>query len=160
MDEVARLARSMRDAMSDIVWAIDPRKDRLADLVQRMRQTALNLLEVNGVRVDFEAPAEPELDRIGLTPDQRRHLLLIFKEALTNIARHASATHARVCIEPAGRRLRLAIDDDGRGFDPALKTDGHGLESFRLRAAALNGRLSVDSAPGRGTRVELVMALR
>jgi ligand-binding sensor domain-containing protein/two-component sensor histidine kinase len=160
MDEVARLARSMRDAMSDIVWAIDPRKDRLADLVQRMRQTALNLLEVNGVRVDFEAPAEPELDRIGLTPDQRRQLLLIFKEALTNIARHASATHARVRIEPAGRRLRLAIVDDGRGFDPALGSDGHGLESFRLRAAALNGRLHVDSAPGRGTRVELVMALR
>src|SRR5439155_1175317 len=45
MTEVADLARSMRDSMSDIVWAVDPRKDSLSDLVQRMRQVTFNLLE-------------------------------------------------------------------------------------------------------------------
>jgi signal transduction histidine kinase len=53
LNEVAGLARSMRESMSDIVWAVDPRKDSLFDLVQRLRQTAYNLFEADGLHVEF-----------------------------------------------------------------------------------------------------------
>ncbi len=160
LDEVANLARAMRESMSDIVWAVDPRKDRLADLIQRMRQVTFNLLEAEERCVAFQAPEEREIERIGLGPDRRRHLLLIFKEAITNIARHAQAEHVRVEMELEARTLRLTIRDDGRGFDPHAHYEGHGLASLRRRAAALHAALRIDSAPGNGTTIQVVVPLK
>ena len=160
LNEVADLARSMRDSMSDIVWAVDPRKDRLADLVQRMRQASYNLLEADGVRVDFHAPQETEIERIGLTPNRKRHLLLIFKETVTNIARHAQANNVRVEIGVRASELSLAIRDDGCGFEPETEHDGHGLNSLIQRADELNARLEIESAPGHGTSVKVRLPLK
>ena len=151
LGEIAQLARDMRESMADIVWAIDPRKDRLEDLVRRMRQLAFNLLERDGLRVEFLAPPDQELGGIALSPDRRRHLLLVFKEAIHNVARHARATEVRVRLDLRPGGLRLSIEDNGCGFDPGAARDGHGLGSLRDRAAKLAGHLHLTSQPGRGT---------
>jgi signal transduction histidine kinase len=144
MTETANLARSMRESLSDIVWAADPRRDRLTDLVYRMRQVAVNNLEFDGVHVDFRAPADDEIERVGLAPDRRRHLLLIFKEAITNIGRHASASRVSIEFAVRGRSVALTISDDGRGFDTAVAQRRawpaeHGAPGRRTRGAALAG---------------------
>jgi signal transduction histidine kinase len=159
LTEVATLARTMRDSMSDIVWAVDPRKDHLADLVQRMRQVTFNLLETDRRSVEFHVSDEREIERIALAPDRRRHLLLIFKEAVTNIARHAEATQVQIGIELDAGALSLTIRDNGRGFDPQRHYDGHGLQSLKQRAEALKGRLRIESAPGRGTLVQVAVPI-
>ncbi len=155
MEEVARLARVLRDSMSDIVWAVDPRRDRFGDLVQRMRQAAFNLLEAEGLRVEFRAPSDAALEGLDLAPDRRRHLLLVLKESLSNVARHARASEVGIEVRVEGGRLHLSIRDDGRGFDPAAATSGHGLASLRQRAAKLAGTIRIDSRPGGGTRIDL-----
>ena len=152
--QIAGLARSMRDSMSDIVWSIDPGHDRLGDLVIRMRQAALSSLAGGDVHVEFHAPADPAA-RVHLAPDRRRQLLLIFKEAVTNVARHAGATHVRIALRVENRRFHLCVQDDGRGFDPDLAGGGMGLRSLRDRTAALGGDLRLHSERGRGTTVEL-----
>jgi ligand-binding sensor domain-containing protein/signal transduction histidine kinase len=151
LGEIAQLARDMRESMADIVWSIDPRKDRLEDLVRRMRQLAFNLLERDGLRVEFVAPPDQELGGIVLSPDRRRHLLLVFKEAIHNVARHARATVVRVRLDLRPGALRLSVEDNGRGFDPEAARDGHGLGSLRDRAAQLSGNLHLTSQPGHGT---------
>ncbi len=153
--ESAELARGLRSAMADIVWAVDPRQDRLVDLVRRMRQTAFNLLEADSLAVDFQAPPDGDLERVGLAPDRKRHLLLVFKETLTNVARHAAATRVDVALQLADGTLELEVRDDGCGFDPAARYAGHGLGSLRQRAAEMGAALSIDSAAGRGTTVRL-----
>ncbi|MPZ17383.1 MAG: hypothetical protein GEV06_05665 [Luteitalea sp.] len=158
--ETARLARSMREAMSDIVWAVDPRHDYLMHLIRRMRETTFNLLEAEGLDVTFRAPSDAEVNGTDLAPDRRRHLLLIFKESVTNIVRHARASAVRIELALLPATVVLRIDDDGRGFDAGEVTWGHGLGSIRSRAAALNATLTVDTAPGRGTRLCLVVPLR
>lgn len=155
LDEVANQARSMRETMADIVWAVDPRKDQVGDLVRRLRHVAFNLLEADGLRVEFQAPEQETIERVALGPDRRRQLLLIFKEAIANIARHASARHVRVEISLDGSALSLLIQDDGCGFDPRVETGGHGLKNLRDRSSALGGDLTIDSAPGRGTTIRL-----
>ncbi|MPY91246.1 MAG: hypothetical protein GEU99_25465 [Luteitalea sp.] len=157
--ETARLARSMRDAMSDIVWAVDPHHDYLMDLIRRMREATFNLLEAEGLEVTFRAPSDAEVSGTNLAPDRRRHLLLIFKESLTNIVRHARASAVRIEITLLPAAVTLRIDDDGRGFDAGHVTRGHGLASIRSRAEALNATMTVDTAPGRGTRIRLVVPL-
>jgi len=76
------------------------------------------------------------------------------------VARHAQASHVRASLSLKGYALQLTIEDDGRGFETASLNPGQGLDSMRRRAAAINGRLHVDSAPGRGTRIQLDVTLR
>lgn len=160
LGEIARLARAMREDMGDIVWAVDPTKDQLSDLVQRFRLVTFNLLEANGVRVEFQALDEREMERIALAPDRRRHLFLIFKEAITNVARHAGATRVGVQLHIDARMLSLVIEDNGSGFDPAAPHSGHGLANIRQRAASLGAHLTILSTPGGGTTVRLAFPLR
>jgi signal transduction histidine kinase len=80
-------------------------------------------------------------------------------EALHNAARHAGARHVRLGIEQAGRngQIRLWVEDDGCGIEPSTLAEpgGMGLLAMRRRAEAIGGDLSIDSNPGRFTRIEL-----
>ena len=158
LDGIADRARSLRESMTDIVWTVDPRQDCLADLVLRMRQTAFTMLESEERSVQFLAPCDEQLD-IELTPAVRRHVLLFFKEAVTNVARHAGATAVRVEVDAVRGRFRMSIRDNGRGFDPQQPRAGRGLKSLQYRAAELRGGFRVQSAPGVGTEIELSLLL-
>jgi signal transduction histidine kinase len=159
LGEIAELARGTRSSMADLVWAIDPRRDTLLELVQRMRAVTSNLLDGGAVELELRVPPEHELDGLALAPDQRRHLLLFFKEALHNVERHAAARHVEVELACAPRRLTLCVRDDGRGFDPAQATTGQGLASLRARARELGATLRIESSPAQGTSIELELAL-
>jgi signal transduction histidine kinase len=117
------------------------------------------MLETEGRRVEFIAPAEEQIERVELTPDLRRHLWLFFKEAVTNVARHSGATDVSVDFTLGPRQLRLAIRDNGCGFDPEATVSGQGLRSLRHRTAEMRGELRLDSAAGRGTEIELLVPL-
>ena len=158
LDRIAERARSLRAAMADIVWTVDPREDCLADLVLRMRQTAFTMLENDGRRVEFQSPDDDKLGR-EVAPDVRRHTLLFFKEVVTNVARHANATAVQVEVATAGRLFRISIRDNGRGFDPLHARPGQGLKSLQYRAQELHAGLRLESAPERGTEIELSVPL-
>jgi signal transduction histidine kinase/ligand-binding sensor domain-containing protein len=159
LDQVAKRARGLRSTLGDIVWTVDPRKDRLDHLVHRMRETALNMLESEGSRVHFTAPPEASFQNAELPPDLRRHLLLFFKEAVANIARHAAASEVDLELIAVDSELRLRIHDNGRGFDTASPPEGQGLSSLRYRAAEMHAGVRIDSIPGGGTKIELRVPL-
>ncbi|HTF38785.1 MAG TPA: ATP-binding protein, partial [Blastocatellia bacterium] len=164
LTDISDSARSLVDSMSDIVWSIDPRRDDLQSVVRRVRQFAADVLEAQGIKCDLWVA--PELEQVKLKPEQRRHLFLIFKEALANIARHARCTSVLLRLTIAGHQLRAEISDDGSGF-VAIPTServsngrgGHGVENMRARAVQLGGRLEINSTPGAGTRLTLTMPL-
>jgi signal transduction histidine kinase/ligand-binding sensor domain-containing protein len=154
---VARRARELRSALSDIVWSVDPSGDTLNELINRWRQSAYALLGEG--RLEFLAPPAQETSQVTLAPGQRRELLLVFKEIATNVARHADARQVRICVQVELKWLHLEIRDDGRGFDPGSSNSGNGLKSMRRRAETLGGRLKVDSQPGTGATVTLRVPL-
>ena len=166
LTEIADSARTLVDSMRDIVWAIDPRRDDLSNVVFRVRQFASDVLEPQKIKLDFQVPSD--LEKIKLDPEQRRHLYLIFKEAINNIARHADCDSVSLDITVSHNWLAAEIRDDGRGFSNLLpqqaltngRAGGHGLENMQHRAAELGGHLSVDSAPGRGTCLRLMIPLK
>jgi signal transduction histidine kinase len=160
LEEIGTSARGLLDTTGDIVWAIDPRRDDGASLAARVREFGAGLLEARGIAWEFEA--SPEAEALKLDPEQRRQLLLIFKEALHNIVRHARCATAAVSIAASNGRLQAEIRDDGRGFaDPTGNSStGHGLDSMRARAARLGGELRIHSRPGTGTRLTLEVPLR
>ncbi len=155
---IAGLSRELIDSMSDIVWAINPKRDHLGDLAQRMRRFASDVLAAEGVETEFRIPIERA--DTSLHADVRREAFLIFKESINNIARHAQSKHVDVLLNLEGPQLVMIVRDNGRGFDLGEPNgQGHGLASMSERARRLGGRLSVNSRPGGGTSVTLVVPL-
>ncbi len=158
--EIGGSARRLVDTLSDIVWSTDPRKDDAGSVVQRMRHFAANALESRGIEWTLEAP--DALGTLPLDPERRRELYLILKEAVTNVARHARCTRASMRVVLTPDALSVAIEDDGKGFDTTARApeSGNGLASMRARAATLGADFRVDSRPGAGTRIALVVPVR
>lgn len=155
LDQIARQARGLRGALGDVVWTVDPRPARLRDLVRHMREGALRVLETEDRRVAFKATEQDA----ELPADLRRNLLLFFKEAVTNVARHSAAAHVEIEIAVAADRLWIVIHDDGRGFDPGAPAAGRGVAGMHFRAKEMRGVLRVESARGHGTTLELSVPL-
>lgn len=154
---IAGVSRESVDSMSDIVWAINPEKDHLRDLTQRIRRVAGDILAACNVEFRFYA-SEVDPD-IKLDVDTRREIFLIFKESLNNIVRHAKCSEADVEFKFEHGHLVLRVKDNGQGFDCEQASKGNGLASMRQRARNIGGDLHVASAPSKGTTIILSVPL-
>jgi ligand-binding sensor domain-containing protein/signal transduction histidine kinase len=157
LDRITRTAGELVDSMSDIVWAVNPSKDRLEDLVHRMRRFANDLEAARGLEIAVRATVPEPGQKLG--PDFRRHAYLIFKEAVSNAARHSGCGKIEVALDVGQGGLFLRVQDDGRGFDPSSKSEGHGLQTMLHRASELGGRAEIVSRPGNGTALSVHVPL-
>jgi signal transduction histidine kinase len=149
LTEVTESIRRTADTLRDAVWIVNPELDSLEDMVDRMRSIAARLLATH--RHEFEV--SPGKVPVSLDMEFRRHVLLMFKESLNNIVRHARATSVRIRIRVEGNRFTLCVEDDGCGFDVDAPSQGRGLATLRSRAAAIRGRLTLERLVPSGTRI-------
>jgi signal transduction histidine kinase/streptogramin lyase len=147
---ISSVALATVKEMRDMVWLINPKNDALDDLFLRMKDTAASLLEGRTYSVNF--PEAGKLRRVTL--DWKQNLYLIYKEGLTNIAKHSGATEVRIELRIEGDRLILELADNGAGFDPASSNGGNGLRNMKDRSALLGGNLEITST-GEGTTLRL-----
>jgi PAS domain S-box-containing protein len=157
LSSVARLSRELVDSMSDIVWAINPNKDHLSDLSQRMRHFASDVFTARQIDFRFRAPAAERDVKVGA--NVRREFFLVFKEAVNNTVRHSGCATAEIEFRAEDDGLFLKLSDDGRGFDVSHASTGHGLMSMRERTEGLGGRVEVISGPGKGTTLTFSIPL-
>lgn len=150
---IAKTSREAVGAMSEMVWAINPRRDNLPDTIQRMRHFTSEILTSADIKFSFNAPAFGDETKIDV--NTRRHLYLIYKEIINNAVRHASASEIVIDISKSDKMLTLTVKDDGRGFNVEEKRSGNGLINIRSRAGELGGKVEIVSAPGAGTSVTL-----
>jgi two-component system, NarL family, sensor histidine kinase UhpB len=148
MDELTGLARQLRPSALDdhgLVAAIEAQLSSFADR--------------SGVEVSFSTDA----DVVDLDEDVQTAVYRIVQEALTNVARHADATHVAVALHENGIGKTLTVSDDGEGFDPdpsgaaVRRGRGLGLRGMAERARLAGGELDVRSARGGGTTVTLTL---
>ncbi len=155
---LAATARYVRQTMSDVVWAIDPRRDHLIDLVGRAQQAAEALLGPEiGWRMNLPSPDAMHHITLGL--DQRRQIVLIVREAFVNVQKHAHATSEVITFAVEGATLTIVVEDDGVGPGQARSIDGYGLVSMERRAAALGGRFDISPRREGGTTLTLMVPL-
>jgi signal transduction histidine kinase len=157
LERIGGLSRELMDSISDTVWAIQPHKDHLSDLKQRMRRFATEVLSARNVEMRWtldDAGRDLQLDA-----ELRRQVYLIFKEAVHNIARHSQATETHIALKVQERLLTLEVNDNGRGIERREDGEGNGLKSMKLRAAKLGGELQIRSPQGQGTTVILITPL-
>jgi len=153
--EISRSARQMANDLRDIVWTINPGLDRLNDMVDRMRTIASTML--GGISYTFQGQAGTSTDRLEM--EFRRNILLMYKEVLHNIQKHARATQVRILINEDPGHFAVAIEDNGLGFDTAIPSSGNGLNNLKSRASSIGATLEIVSAPERGTRVKIAVSI-
>lgn len=168
LTRVIGVSNELVEAMSDIVWAINPKKDHLSDLLQRMRRFASDIFTARNITFRFQAPTTAS--NIELGANLRREIFLVFKESVNNIVKHSGCSRADIEFQIDGDWLVLKVNDDGKGFDTALAADaagvsmahwrgGNGLMSMRKRAAEMGGEFNIVSGKGKGTTSTLKVPL-
>lgn len=105
---------------------------------------------------------DAQLAEVALEPAAELTAYRLVQEALTNISKHAGARRVTVLLQAsADGRVRVAVEDDGCGFDTsASNPSSHGLLGMHYRVEAAGGQLTIDSSPGRGTRLEALLPAR
>ncbi len=133
-------------------------RDEQATFKQRLENLARHFRDFAHVDVGVEVPA----DLRTLNDRQRHSLTQIVREALSNVARHAHATHVDVKIRESENRLIMTVCDDGQGFDPdtAKDPESFGLRNMQQRATRLGGTFVIDSEPGKGTLLTVTVPFR
>jgi signal transduction histidine kinase len=157
LSKVVTISGDLIDSMTDIVWAINPRHDRLDDLLHRMRRFANDLCLARNLELDFRVRGRDGEIRLG--PEVRRQVYLIFKESVSNIARHSHPTKALIEIGIQDKRVVLRVTDNGTGFAQRDSRMGNGLRTMRERAASAGGALSIDSQVDKGVSICLELPL-
>lgn len=140
--EIDELGQVARDALGQVRRAVTG--IRAAGLAAELAAAKV-LLEGEGVSLRVE------MDEQAPAPAQETVLALCLREAVTNIHRHARASHVRVALRRDGANWRLQVDDDGRGG--AIRP-GNGLEGMRERLQALGGSLRLEPIAPRGMRLQ------
>ena len=150
------LARA-RSTLADSRSAIDDLRAVPTGMPEAMRAKTERFTQATGIPCELSLA----LGDTKIPPATSDHLLRILNEALTNVTRHAKADQVWIRFEATNSHLELEIKDDGQGFEPGIVTgDGHyGLLGLRERARLVGGTLKIESAPGQGTRIRLVVPI-
>lgn len=161
-------AAPVRSRLDDSLLLVEQTAERIRDVMADLRPPVLDDYglvaalhwygEQFAGRTGLSVAVEGEKPVPRLVPRVENALFRIAQEALTNVAKHAQATRVTVTVEVESGVVRLVIADDGKGFNPAHMADpgeaqGWGLLTMTERAEAVGGRCSIESDPGRGTRV-------
>lgn len=164
-------AKTLRERDPAAAWErIDEAEDlsyevqqELTSLIHQLRPVGLEgkglaaALQAYGARWSRQTGIEARVTLHGeqpIPPQVEQALFRLAQEALANVSKHAQAGQVEITLARTGSAITLDVADDGRGFDPAAaEGKGLGLRSMRERIEALGGELTVESVPGRGTRL-------
>jgi signal transduction histidine kinase len=150
--------RAAITAFDETVWAVNPRNDTLQNLADYLSYAASDYLRPLDIACRQEVQEALPEKSVGA---QKRHaLLLAFKEALQNIAKHAGATIVTLTLRFTEPTLVILLDDNGRGLPPDLAgPEKDGLENMRARLAEVGGACAIRPRAEGGTQVEMRLTL-
>jgi signal transduction histidine kinase/ligand-binding sensor domain-containing protein len=152
VDDGLRASREAIKSLDAAVWAVNPTNNTLPELVAYIGQFGMEFLQQAGIRCELDLPDHPP--ERPVSSELRHNLFLIAKEALNNIVRHAQARVVCLSIAVTPATLELGIADDGAGIDQVPHDAlADGLRNMRQRAGEMNARFSLESEPGKGTRI-------
>lgn len=159
LEHVREKARDMVTALDEIVWAMNPKHDSVASLVSYFCLYADRFLGLASIAWRLEGTSETANPMVDSR--HRHQLFLAFKEALTNVVRHAGASEVRLSIQVEQEQLWLTISDNGRGFSTKAHTEAmDGVANMRTRIEKLGGQFEITGNPGSGTTVRFKIPLR
>jgi signal transduction histidine kinase len=158
LERIGEEARRLADDARDFLGVIGGEPGTLADLVARLSRFGEQLFERTEVEFRCEGAFE-SFDAIRVPAEDRRNLLSIFKEAMTNSLKHSRCRHVTLRVAVLDDAFTIALEDDGCGFVRTTAASGQGLRNMEWRAQRIAGTIRIASSPGGGTTVALTRRL-
>jgi ligand-binding sensor domain-containing protein len=151
--QISSQSKTIQQNMSDIVWSIRPDNEKMEDLLVRMREYASQTLEP--LHIAFQLEADEHLVSKTLPMFFRKDVLLIYKEAINNIAKHANATESKVILSNGNKQIKLLIQDNGTWKG---SNSGTGTKTMQERAKAIGATITTITNEN-GTKILLIIPI-
>ena len=154
---ISELADKVSGGIREIVWSINPAHDKIEAVTLQLRKLAADVLGTKGITVKYtEDLKQPKKE---LNPQQRKELIMIFKETLNNALKYSGTERVDINIKQKANELTVYIRDYGCGFNPEKVERGNGLSNMERRATEMDAKLEIHSKPDRGTFLSLKIPL-
>jgi signal transduction histidine kinase/ligand-binding sensor domain-containing protein len=157
-EDVAEISETARDTIrsfEQIVWAVNPKNDTLANLAHYLCRFAEEFFDGSQIQCAFNLPEK--IPDLMVSTEMRHHVFLAAKEALNNVLKHAHARHVCVCLVMTAGGFAIRIEDDGSWLAGAAGGprvgSGNGLENMEARMKAVGGALEINKVSSAGTSV-------
>lgn len=155
LNNVSETSSDLRIGAKDLIWTLKPDEDSLYDLTIRLKDFGDDLFDGTDIKF-LENGISDNLKKYNLPMEWKRHLVLIFKEAMNNSLKYAGCMNVELKVNVVNGTLTMSLCDDGVGFDSADQSNGYGINNIRTRAKKINGDLKVISNVGEGTTIKFV----
>jgi two-component system, NarL family, sensor histidine kinase UhpB len=156
-EKISNAAQQSLEKMSEIVWSLNPRNDKLENLVAYIRKYAMEYFENSPVQCGVTMSGS--IPDVEITGEQRRNVFLTVKESLHNIIKHSGAGSADLVFEFRDHTLQLSIHDNGKGMDSAAQnTFGNGIVNMQRRMKEAGGEVAIENKNGTTVRLMLPLA--
>jgi ligand-binding sensor domain-containing protein/two-component sensor histidine kinase len=142
LDRISELSRSANATMNDTLWSIDARNDYAISLIDRMREHAENMLLPNNIEVQFKF--DPVSNEQKISPEIRQELILIYKEAINNLAKHGKGNYAKISFHKTGKSYTLTIENDcDNPNEINFSGSGQGIRNILMRAKRIEAKAEI-----------------
>jgi signal transduction histidine kinase len=155
--ELKSLLLDSVDDLRAVIDSLEPLDGDLTSVLATLRFRLGKRLELAGIALEWDMQDLPALNWLG--PPQALQLIRIVQEVLTNALKHARATRMQISAHCSAPFIEVRVTDNGCGFDAASTPTGRGLRHLPQRAASLNGSVIIESRPGSGTTVRLLLPI-
>ena len=141
LEKVIQTSNSLYGSMKDLLWTLNPEKDSLQELMYQLCDFGDELFEHS--LITFTAKRPEKFTDVKLNMNLKRHILLIFKEAMNNCLKHSFAQHAMLTFSIQKNILIIDFQDNGEGLDLASASKGDGIRNMKLRAKKIDAQLKI-----------------
>lgn len=157
LDWITETSRSALSSIRNYLDFAGSSGGSFTDLVRSIEGYGASVLKP--LEIEYSFRRQGDLGSISLTAIQSFNVYLIFKEALTNVVKHARATRVSVVAALEEGVLSIVVEDNGTGMAAGESSHGHGRLNIRARAEELGAGLAITSSQEGGTRVSLSLAV-
>ncbi|NOG47483.1 MAG: hypothetical protein HND50_19750 [Calditrichaeota bacterium] len=158
LEKIEENTKQLSGGMRDFIWSLDPGKDNLLDTMSRLEDFGNSMFEYSDIQ--FRAIGlKKKLSSINLALDDRRAIVLIFKEAMNNCLKYSKAKKAFLRIDHENEKLKIIFSDNGVGFNLDTIENGYGLTNMNSRAEKVDAVLEIDSIPKKETQIIFIKNL-
>ena len=152
INKISRAAKELSSSTRDFIWTLNPMQNSLHDVVLYLKDFGDELFDKTGI--DFRvAGITSQLESISLPMEWRRHLILIFKEAMHNVIKHSECSGLTFHVSVNENKFELSLSDDGIGCLNGKFSGGQGLTNMKHRAELIGGNLDIIFDEGNGTTI-------
>lgn len=144
LQNIRQASQRAMSKMSDVIWSIDSRRDRMEDLINRMKEHAEEVLLPLNIRYELHTHAIET--KASIPANIRQNLYFIYKEAINNVAKHSDAKLVKIILKNSTQHFYMNITDNGtNAHEPKTKNKrkGQGLSNLKMRAQRLDAHLEI-----------------